>query len=494
MSETRVTYNNKRLIPAPYVTINKTYTKSGNGDIIGKIYSITINGTVLAWMGSPKSDGSFYAEGGYPDDEAVVAKDRLGVLQRKQEALRDLFSTEGLELSIQTGGGAAPVRCNPRINNISFPGGDQIQWFNKFEYSIELEVDELYPEQEDDFDQYISDASETWSIETNEQPESLAQPRTYRVTHDVSAVGKKFYDANGSQNAEAWQRARDFVLGRLGFDEQMALSSGVHNLPSYYNGWNHTRSSNPDIQNGSFSVSESWVLASGSAIEDWSIELTDELSSPYKSVSINGTVEGFEERDSNMGLVTTKWANAQSKFTYASGIAFTRAQNYTGIDLNIIPLSKTVGRNPLKGTIDYSFDYNNRPMNLIPEALTESISITDSVGGELFASVFVLGKSNGPVLQDLGTQPENIRSLDIELVLPAPEFSDRETSTIQDVLINQKPTNNPDYSTDIQNLIDAVDPSNNGFNTVFQNQPQETWNFREGRFSYNIEWTYIPNG
>jgi hypothetical protein len=144
-----------------------------------------------------------------------------------------------------------------------------------------MDCDELYggsQAREDTFDQYISDATEEWTIDTNEdQIENINGDKTYTLTHNVSAVGKKFYDENGNQPFLPWQYARQFVIDRLGFDADISLSSGVLSLPSYYNGWNHVRSDNNNEQDGSYTVTERWLLASGSAIEDFSIQKTTAL-------------------------------------------------------------------------------------------------------------------------------------------------------------------------------------------------------------------------
>lgn len=488
----RVMYGGKRLIPAPFVSINKTYQKANNGDIIGRLYDLTVTGTIVAHMGSPKTDGTFHDTGGYPAAETVSSDERLGAIFRKQEAIRDLFSTEGLSFEIQSADGSNPLRCYPRIVSIEFP---ENLWYERCEYTIVLNadfVDGLHDESgpNDIFTEYLESVDETWGIDTNEDPQALGAPVTYGLSHTVSAVGKKHYDETGTVVLEPWQQAEKYVLGRLGFDSVMALSSGVNNLPSYYNGWNHRRSSQVDKKGGGYSVTESWLLASGNATEDFSINMTTTLEVPHDRVSIQGQVTGFEERNSDMDILTTKWDNAKDQFTWASGIAYTRAQTYTGKTLNIEPLNLTVGRNPLQGTIDYSIDYDTRPMKLIEGAKSEDISISDNVGGDLFATIFVLGRTAGPVLQDLNTKSANTRNLSVEIVVDPPSYSDRTVSTMADLLINQNPMNHVDFSGNLNNLVTAADPSRQGFSTVFQDQPQENWDFINGRYSYNTTWTY----
>jgi hypothetical protein len=487
----RVIYDEKRLIPAPLVSITKSYQKSGNGEIVGKIFNLTITGTIVAWMGSPMSDGSFWESSGYPPDEDIAAENRLGAIQRKQEAIRHLFSVEGKSFEIQSSISDTPVRCNPRIVSIDFAQGI---WYDRCDYTITLECDELYGDvlsDEDLFLQYISDAQEQWTIDTNEDnAESFNIPRTYSLSHTVSAQGKRFYNELGELLQEPWEYAKNFVLSKIGLNSNIISSSGINNLPSYYKGLNHVRNENIDKQGGNYSVTENWVLASGYATETFSVNISNELESQYKTVSIEGSVNGYEERDGNLNILSSKWENAYNKYASISGVMFIRAQQFSGMSLNIVPLSETVGHNPIQGTIDYSFEYNGRPMNIIDGAKSESIVINDNIGGQLFASVFVLGRLRGPVLQDLNTKPANTRSLSIEIVVPAPYYTDNSISTVKGLINSKKPSSDALYSASITNVINAANPLNNGFTTVFQSQPQESWDFKEGRYSYQCEWTY----
>lgn len=479
----------KRLIPAPLVTISKSYTKSGNEEIIGKIYTLTLNGTIVAWMGSPKSDGTFHTASGYPDDEDIATGSRLASIQRKQEAIRDLFSDDGQKLEIQTADGLTSVRCYPRVISIDFAEGI---WHDRCEYTINLECDELLGgpfSEEDSFNDYISDASESWSIETNEEHAiKIGIPKTYVLSHNLSANGKRFFDSTGLVK-EPWEHAKSWVLSRVGYDPSI-ISDGILDLPSYYNGYNHARGENIDQQGGSYSITETWVLSSGNAIETFSIRSTDSLQNPYKIVNVEGTVTGYDTTDSDLNVLTSKYENAQTKFVQASGLALTRAQEYSGHTLNIVPNTETFGFNPVQGTITYDFEYDTRPMTLIDGARMETISVNDNIGGQLFASIFVLGRATGPVLQELSTKAATTRTLNIELLVDPPTYTDRNISTIKNVIIESNPIVNPTFSGSIYNVIDAVNPANNGFSTVYQSQPQINWDFKNGNFSYNTTWTY----
>ncbi len=477
-----VSYNSQKIIPAPFASINKVYQKSANGEILGKIYNIVLAGTLVSHKGSPSSSGTFWNQTGYPPDESVGETSKLGAILRKQKALMQLFSDEGRSLEIQSLDGTQPMKCNPRVISIDFPNG---QWFTQAPFTINLEADTIYPiEIQDSGLGYLSDANETWNIETDEQAEDENSPRIYRLSHTVSAIGKRFYNEDGSFTKQPWEHARDYVLPRLGFDSNVALSSGVNNLPSYYGGYNHTRSETRDEGGGSYSVTETWILTSGTALEDFTIETNKESNSALTRVSIQGNITGLEQRDSNLNLTTSKYQNALSRFTLASGLALSRAQVYSGYTLNIVPVLDRVGRNPVAGTINYGFEYNDRPSTIVSGALSEVISISDGLDTNTIAIIPVLGRARGPVLQPLSTRGELSRQLSIELVMPRPTFASNSLSDLQSAFFGQRPVEA------VSGIISAVSPANQGFSLVYMTQNTESWIATEGRYSRNISWIY----
>lgn len=497
-----VKYDGNRLIPAPLVSINKTYDKSGDGQLIGSTFNVSLNGTIVAFMGSPKSDGSWHTGTGYPADESVISDLRLEAIQKKQRAIRDLFATEGKIFVIQAVSGTAPMSGFPRVNSIDIPEG---QWYNRAPYTINLEFDELWPQKEDSFSDNIKTAHESWNIETNEgEQESTGYlSRTYRLTHSVSATGKRRQDGSGSDVREAWHEAQNWVQSRLGFDTNIALSSGVVNLPSYYGGYNKVRNESIDKREGTYAVTETWTLASGTALENFSVNTTNNIDQTETTVRLEGSVTGLEQISPGSGYppTTTRYSNANTRFIAVSGLAFTRAQAYSGETLNTQPITVIVGRNPVAGTIDYSFEYDNRPSNLIGAAKSENISVVDTTdGGKSFAELFILDRTHGPVLQSLGTRPAFKRTLNLELVVNRPTVSGT-IASIRSAFYDSNPRMNTTTSGDISNLIAAIDPSGlvdgdgrHIFTTTYSDPPQETWDFRSGRYSYTRTWTYIPSG
>ena len=469
----RCNYNNKRLIPCPLVSITKQFQRTADGTLIGTYWEGTINGTIVAYMGSPDSDSVLWDQSGYPADESIDADSRLGSIFRKQEAIRELFSEDGHSLEFQSADGSQPLRCNPRITGINFNEGI---WFNVCTYTISFQADIIYINGqvygEDDVS-YLNDASDTWTIDTQEDYETETD-RTYVLNHTVSATGKKVYDENGDllSGLVAWEWAREWVLPRLGFQSTYLNSSGVRDLPSYYTGYNHTRTENIDHLGGQYGVTETWTLASGAAIENFNLSTTKSTQDGLTSVSIDGTIRGLENRNSDMIVTTSKYANALNKYNSISGSILSRALTYSEINLNPVPISETISRDPFGGTINYSYSYDTRPTRLFNNAKSETISIQDSKDAQVIAIIPIVGRAAGPILQNLYTKREKIRSINIELVVDLP------SGTIVD-RYNAKP--------DVTTVAEMVKPT--GFYT-YQTDNNETWDVTTGRYSFSRTWTY----
>lgn len=494
-----VSYNSNRIIPAPLVQINKTFEKTGDGEIKGARFNLTLNGTIMAFKGSPNQSGVFYTGSNYDPDGrtdptytvGIDENSRLAAIMRKQEAIRDLFSEEGHSLEFQSFDGSPAIKCNPRINNIEFEQGI---WYDICRYTINCEADVLYINGtaigEDSFNQYISECSESWNIETSEdKQEGVGLPRTYIITHNVSAKGKRFYNDEGNLESPAWEQARKYVIPKLGLNNSFLSSSGVKDLPSYYGGYNHVRREETNINEGSYSVTETWLLASGSALEEFNVSINNDTKNGVTTVGIEGNVTGLEERNSNMSLTTSKYDNALEKFNSVSGVFLDRAQTYSGYTLNVVPVKTVIGKNPITGVITYNFEYDNRPSNLIPGVKSEVISLTNSWNVDTFATIFVLGRAAGPVLQSLGTKEAKKRNLSIECVFPAATLSGSTITDYKNIFNTQNPRFTSAASV-IQNIIDAADPINNGYNQRFIANQEEVWEPTTGRYSYKVDFVY----
>jgi len=465
-----VKYNSKYLIPAPLVNISQQYYKNGDV-IIGNTYNITLTGKFVADKGSPTSSGTWHTGGGYPEDEIISHDGRLGSLIGKQQALRQLFAQQGKLLSIEPLDGATPMTCNPRVVSVEIPEG---QWFNTADYTINLEADKVScavtPTGEAIFDYYLNDAKEDWSVEMDQPQNELVQA-TYRVTHNVNAVGRLHYDSGGNIVQQAWQEASGWVLSRRGIDWNVV--SGINLVDGGYLLFNHVISKNIDELGGAYGISETWILATSGAIEDFSVETKTGVDDGITRVSINGSINGLETRNSSFGITQTKWQAASGAWNNIQGQLLTRAQNYSNTSLNITPSIRTVTRNPIVGTINYNYEYDTRPSTCIANALSEVITISEQYAKDVIAIMPVLGRTAGPVLQSIGTVSETTRSLTIEAIV-----TPTGGCTYANYVLN-KPS--------IVAITGEVRPT---ATQVYLTEYNDSWSPSNGRFSANLTWVY----
>lgn len=475
-----VNYDGNGIIPAPFVSIQKEFQKSADGTTRLILYNITVKGKLVAFKGSPNSAGEFWQQSGYPpDDEPQLTNVNQDSLDAKIGAMMLLFSTEGKSFEISPWDGAAPIKFNPRIKGIDFAEG---QWFNVVDYTIQMEADTVYfgtiPESADGSDPATIAPEETWSTEAADE-----RARTYRLTHSVSASAKRTFDENGNITNEGWQNAKTAVLAKLGLTSSFMTAPGVLDLSGTFAAFNYIRAQTVDEPAGKFSVSETWLCfdpqsdpdAKGfAAIEDFTVTSKVSAENHRTTVSVEGTITGLEIRDNTThALTTTRLTNAQGKWAAVQPLLFNRAQSLAGITLNPTVLGQQIGTNEINGVITYNFDWDDRPASLFPGALSQTITISDDFPSDVFASLVVLNRSLGPVLQSIGTVTESKRTLSIEVVMPAGTYTNPNSTEPDETLVDE--------------LIDEYEPE---AEVIFINTNRQNWCAQTGRYSREFGWTY----
>lgn len=154
--------------------------------------------------------------------------------------------------------------------------------------------------------------------------------------------------------------------------------------------------------------------------------------------------------------------------------------------LNPIPVSMTESHRKNVGEIDYSFEFNNRPLNLIAGSVSETLSISDTFPSQQIAEIFVLGRKLGPVLQDLGTVTSSVRDVNFEVVLPRPR------------ILSQRFVFPTDTFNSIVNVVEQLNPKYT-FGTSNNNQANiksyvtadtQTYDPLEGRIRVQKTWVW----
>lgn len=473
-----------------------------------------------------------------PPRQQVQEKYAAAILS-KQKVLRALFARDGqrVEFTDIKDETQAMLHCNPRVVSIDFGEGSFI---SKAEYTIVLETDALYHGDSSnpfiseagtvvvgsgltDYNQtlddllavsgtaFIEEYSEDWAIEVDDAVgESVDLPRSYKINHNLNATGKTFYSTSGTVDKPAWMQARDFIQLKLSAEPSGdypnvagVVGSGALDLMKAYNGFNHVRTENINKTAGSYGVTENWLLASGSATENYSMSTATSADSPFIKVDINGTIKGLSLIPASgwpakpADLVASgAWGNALQKYNLISnkgkfGLTsevYKRANNLVAVQLNSQPLSISLGTNQFNGEITYALNFDNRPTNIISGVISESFSVNDTYPGDVFAVIPVLGRATGPIIQYIGGRTEYKRDISLNLTMDytkIPYGSGRET------LLLKKPSLVEPTATQIASLIRELSPQGEfGVRKYFVSPPSESWDPKAGTYSFNISFTY----
>lgn len=515
----------------------------------------------------PNGPGSKPASTTYP--QGIGSLGALKSILAKQVALRELFSKSCTKIevaSVNPGDTEPVITFYPKFLSINFAEGI---WVDRCDYTINLEAEFLLDKEENVIGSesyaskifkpgdpewptelsrinlntllnkiggFVEDFQENWSLEPEDGQGNTVPPnvgrdhstRIYRLTRNISAKGKNItgYQCFGDRPPEfykAHEQARRYVVNHIekrgrssnSWDDypshtnlpaHFLLASGLLNISTQtHAGYNHSRTENLDITQGTYSVQDTWILSSGNATENYSLSLSAAETDPRHKVSIGGTIRGLTTipasgnifGGNSISTENTQYENAINKYREITnnglfGInahTFKRAQNAAGgIMLNEIPLSISLATNEFTGEINYTIEYDDRPRNFIFGASSENISVTDTYPGDVFAVIPVIGRPTGPVLQYMGTRTEYQRSLSLEIVV------NNSGSANPLVGLLQKPSLREPTRAGILNAINTYSPGREpGIRKYFVSPPQETWDPRSGRYTLSVNWTYELN-
>lgn len=456
-----------------------------DGRPLKPLFNLSVRGAFFADKGSPDANGNFWtASGTYPPDTTSSANSKLGVIIRKQEAMRRLFSNQGRVLYVQTDDGSIPaLKCNPRNIRIEFPDGGQgrVSWVDKCDYTITMQADVIsiggsggIGEDTGDLANYhVSKANEEWNIEVADE-----KNRTYRLTHSLSAVGRLFYSTSGTLDKLPWENAKDYVLNRigLGLDTARMQASGVINGTGL-NAYNYLRTNAINEMGGTFQASETWICfdpGSGApALDEYTVQIR-ESQEGKKTVTVEGTLTGFEKRHTtNYTLESGRYVTAQAKWAEVQPQIFTRASDISQTTLHPTPLQTSEGHNPVAGVITYNREYDNRPNPMTSGARSEIVNIVSQNQADVYAAIPVLGRLAGPVLQSIGTKTPRKRSIQVEILMPAKTQVYTPTQPVTTGIIFY---NIPSYGTGV----------------IFVDRDEEVWNANTGRYNRTVDYTWEP--
>lgn len=501
---TTMTYGAYSFSPVPFITLRKEWNSAEDRTHVGATFNCTLEGTITP----------------LPNPGGLDEVDRL------QDEMRSGLAPDGEEFLVKCGSYIV-IKSYPTILNLEFtPSNDN--WVFTTPYTIEMEW------HEDNYDEdsmsgvdlippYIKSVNEEWSIEGVDDkayytwsPNGVldVSPFVFRITHNVSAVGKRVYYGGSGQlrdNKEAWEWAEDWVKARLGWEPtdsddtnevtgpKMLGDHGVINLnTSDFGPYNHIRTKTINEDTGEFSVTESWIAINpdsstgiaGAATEDFTATVRTSIQNDLTTVTVEGTITGFEERAYGTGvgdfaINTPKYNNAIDYWTNVQTKLYHRAIHVSsGVStrtLNITPNTTSIGHSPPNGTVSYAYEYNDRPCNFVTGALSEVITINDTYPHDVFAPLVVLGRARGPILQSIDTPTSSQRNVSIEVVMPPHTGCADITAARAAAPLNE-----------VECILkDLEDELTAAYDQVFKAGDTSQWSPKTGRYSRNVTWEFV---
>ena len=167
---------------------------------------------------------------------------------------------------------------------------------------------------------------------------------------------------------------------------------------------------------------------------------------------------------------------------------YKRANNSVAVELNSQPKSVSLGTNAYTGEVTYNLQFDNRPTNIISGVLAESISVNDTYPGDVFAVIPVIGRATGPVLQYIGGRTEYKRDVSINLTM---DYTKIPYGSQRNDLLLKKPSVVQPTANQLGALLSELSPAGEpGIRKYFLSPPSESWNPKEGTYSFNVSWTY----
>lgn len=464
-----LSFNSQPMIPSPLVTESDEILRFPNGLIKRVGYVLTLRGTIVnidTILDSP-------AASGYIGLDGILAE---------QQRIRGMFNVESgvLTITSPTSPSYSPLNISCRPDSVTF--GDGV-WVNRCDYTVVLKADAL-GDDANSFSQTegLEDIGENWQVKENEDA-------TYEITHNINAKGALIYKS-GSYNdplsvAKGWVYNKSVNLDNSGNFTYNTPASGsldfsklLYSLPATTNYFNKSTVEIVDPVSYSYSLNESFLFCpSGNYRENFTVVSTyDETNIGRAKVVINGRVEGLAGDTKNY---VTKFSNANNRFVnFIEPNLWLRASNYSPSGFVLSPTvdGKTVTRSPYGGLVEYSVGFlATSGGTLIPNAIEESVEVTDTGPTNIVASIPIFGRANGPLLQNMRTSTAITRSINISAkILPSGYPSN--TSLLTSFYLSKPQTSN---------IISALKPSNAYF---YLTQDQENWNIITRNYTRTVSW------
>lgn len=624
-----VWYNSKPIHqitgPVPVVDISYSFDNNGNNLAESLTTNISLNGKILRWPeGEPITNVD--SDKAHPGFSGIIA----GV-----SGLKNLFSdTPYGVLSFKCQNEILYEISGLRVIDISFNNTED-NWVQSADYSIKLEGSERLwsGTGEAEIEKFVTERQDSWNIEplddtsytkftqnttnkyeysnpklgrtgptnTNNSTEThslqVINIPQFRITRRLSAKGsvRPLSQNSGTISIENMpdENTKPYVFAKAWVEymskKTFASNSIVNNSRPYIGypfntntsnlfTFNHNRTINIDIFNGTYEVNDTWLAMPTGVPYTETYSLETSTSEDYiKSVRVVGNIIGLSLANhdlmiGNSGLLpsgtgdasiidgklslkpymsdnqlipgsyaaldlsggsnsslptpniigTEKYQNALSGWlNHIKPFLYRRASLVVnGADrtltyltpntipprppnnpaycketlLSTIPVNTSEGHDPRKGTISYSYEFNNK-LNIISGVISENISVTYNNPIDAITEIPIVGRPLGPILQRTGRSLPK-KSISIDIAIPP-------VTGLSQISVNNADCplyRNSYLFQTIEKIIEAHRPYSPS--TFINNEPRQTeglvytsddneqWNPSAGKYSRSLTWVY----
>ena len=459
--------------PMPRYSINRENLSTGDGTFMGTKFTINVTGTAIIQSTDDAQDITVKGQ-----RQSRVMGEALTSMQLLRESFPNQ-GTGKLEISAYGGLPNVMVFDDAKLLSVDLPEQtEESAGVQTLEYSFTFEA---YEEASNNSNTgstgrttpptyKLSSVDESWELSEADgffydfdipTDENDTLRKTYTLTHTVSATGLKKYERPGviAADGEAFRQAVLWVKTRLVSDPRVEIKEDLMgdelffsskflpiemNMPGKpddlgfnlkegtppYKGYNHTRSVSSDQNVGSYSVTDTWVISQENFESTHSLEFNFEggASTEGSTVTANATFQGLSTIDykSEESTKTDKYAGALKAFAIVKPLipdlakrAYLDSEGAFALNTDI-KLSESVGHNKVSGTVTYSVSFNDYDLPKITDAVSESVSISynnDKGEQKLIAILQVIGRANGPIIQDIQTTQISSRTIAVDAVM-----------------------------------------------------------------------------
>lgn len=371
----KVIYDSKVLIPAPFISLSRTTHRTEDGHGVGHTLTATLTGKIVSCRGWDFTGArpELWTGSGYPTDDTDCCK--FQNILDMQMVIRETFRIDNeyhwFEIQSLEGSPHPPKKWLARVADVNFKEGN---WVQTDEYVITLELmqsAEEYGSETKAKEMANTQHTEKWDIQFD--PDNGC---AYNLTHSLSCQAKQWAPDDSGTVEDGWKLATKWVKDRLTqlgtepvpkLDQEVIFDIGF--LLTGYLPYNYQKSESADQLGGVFSATETWKLTKDPVLSTISVEYNRVRDGDF-TVKVHGNFKSFlnaagDNPDAAMTAFTT-WDNANTAYALANAI-------YDGgRTLNSCPVNRTISQSHQKRgddtevycsdqtrIVDFSFDFSD---------------------------------------------------------------------------------------------------------------------------------------